>query len=190
MLSFHPYKFLWTHTGLAGPNSSYCFFGFVLFCFRRIHYWLWYPIQSKNFYLKLDWLCSKKDLFLTAGLRGNALEAFVCRVNSVWLFWIYTCLNFVFPKIQFPSILTKVFLISGGFWNLMKRHLICVFSILVFFNKISVFSEKKNCNGICVCVPKQMDAVRYGNSFPKDLVSSCFVHMPLSCGHKRRATDL
>lgn len=35
-----------------------------------------------------------------------------------------------------------------------------------------------------------MDAVRYGNSFPKDLVLRCFEHMPLSRIQKRRATDL
>lgn len=72
-------------------------------------------------------------------------------MDSAWLFSIYTCLNFVFPKIQFPSILTEVFLISGGFWNLMKRHLICVFSVGFFFNKISVFPEKKLQRDLCLC---------------------------------------
>lgn len=98
-------------------------------------------------------------------LRGNALEAYLCRVDSAWLFSIYTCLNFLFPKIQFPSILTEVFLISGGLGNLMKRHLIygggCVvffFYYYYFLNKILVFPEKFAIT--FVCVPKQMDAVR------------------------------
>lgn len=62
---------------------------------------------------------------------------------------------------------TKVFLISGGFWNLLKRHLICgSFSSPIFFTRSLVFSEKSLQWDLCLC-PEADGCSKIGTAFPR-----------------------
>lgn len=84
----------------------------------------------------------------------------------------------------------KVFLISGVFWNLLKRHLICGgFFLFYFFMRSLVFSEKKSAVGF-VLVSRNRWMQEDRDSFPKELVQSCLEHIPMSHTQARRVTDL
>lgn len=82
-----------------------------------------------------------------------------------------------FQKYSFHLCLLKFFLVSGGFWNLLKRHLICEdFSCSIFLWGL-LFSQKKNLQwDLCLC-PEADGCRRIAAAFPR---SWCRVVLSIS----------